>query len=120
MPVIITAHIAHNSRRCGASHTGVIIHALAPVIAPYMSCDMTAIHAQQTSGTRISSATRGQERAGMWSGVIVDWLDCAIGWPHHVALDRRTDVDLAGQRGRADRLQLRLGLPVQLQRAAEQ
>jgi hypothetical protein len=51
IPVIITAHIAQSSARCGASHTGVIIQALAPVIGPYMSRAMTTIHHQHTSGS---------------------------------------------------------------------
>ena len=42
--------------------TGVIIHALAPVIGPYMSRDKATIHAQLTSGTSTSTATSGHER----------------------------------------------------------
>ena len=43
IPVIMTAHIAHSSARCGASHRGVIIQALAPVMGPYMSRAITTI-----------------------------------------------------------------------------
>jgi hypothetical protein len=50
MSVIMTAHIAQSSNRGGISDLGVIIHALAPVIGPYMSRAMTMIHVQQTSG----------------------------------------------------------------------
>src|SRR5437764_1440212 len=57
MPVIITAHIAQSSSRCGRSHVGVIIQALAPVIGPYMSRAMMTIHAHAANGRRISSAT---------------------------------------------------------------
>src|SRR5438105_10036061 len=53
MPAIITAHIAHNSTTWRASQRSVIIHALAPIIGPYMSRAMTTIHDQQTSGIRI-------------------------------------------------------------------
>src|SRR5687767_10156031 len=56
--VIITAHMAHSSTRCGASQTGVIIQALAPVIGPYMSRAMTTIHSQEMSDTAISDAMR--------------------------------------------------------------
>ena len=59
MAVIITAHIAHSSKRCGASHRGVIIQALAPVIGPYMSRAITTIHVQHTSGNRIRRTMSG-------------------------------------------------------------
>src|SRR4051812_19710494 len=59
IPVIMTAHIAHSSSKCGASHRAVIIHALAPVIGPYMSRAITAIHIHDTSGASISSTTAG-------------------------------------------------------------
>jgi hypothetical protein len=63
MPVIITAHIAHSSRRCGTSQTGVIIHALAPVIGPYMSPAIATIQSQHTSGTKtISTSSMDAER----------------------------------------------------------
>ena len=67
IPVIITAHIAHNRTRCGGSQTSVIIQALAPVIGPYMSRDNTTIHAHETSGTRMSKPTSGHDRARMWT-----------------------------------------------------
>src|SRR5439155_24265690 len=53
MPTIITAHIAHSRNTWRASQWTVIIHALAPVIGPYMSRAMTTTHAQQTSGNTI-------------------------------------------------------------------
>src|SRR5262249_23742503 len=37
MPIIITAHMAKSSARCGMPHTLLIIQAEGPVIAPYMS-----------------------------------------------------------------------------------
>ena len=58
IPAIITAHIAQSSRRCGTSHVGVIIQALAPVIDPYMSRAITTIQTQETSGSSTSSTTR--------------------------------------------------------------
>jgi hypothetical protein len=51
MPAIITAHISQSSSAWGTFHRGLIIHALAPVIGPYMSRARTTIHAQQASGT---------------------------------------------------------------------
>src|SRR6185369_1830490 len=63
MPLIMTAHMAHSRTRCGPSHTPVIIHALAPVIGPYMSRDMTTIHAQQTSGRSTRAVATGHRRA---------------------------------------------------------
>ena len=59
MAVIMTAHIAQSSSRWGRSHRGVIIHALAPVIGPYMSLAITAIHIHETNGSRTSSTTIG-------------------------------------------------------------
>ncbi len=59
MPVIMTAHMAQSSNRCGRSQFAVIIQALAPVIGPYMSRAITAIHSQQTTGSRIRSTTTG-------------------------------------------------------------
>ena len=59
MPVIMTAHIAQSSSKCGASHRAVIIHALAPVIGPYMSRAITTIHIHDTSGVRTSSTSTG-------------------------------------------------------------
>ena len=53
MPVIITAHIAHSRSRCRASHRGVIIQALVPVIGPYMSRAATTSQIQHTSGSTI-------------------------------------------------------------------
>jgi hypothetical protein len=71
MPVIITAHIAQSSSRCGASHCGVIIQALAPVIGPYMSRAITTIHDQHTSGNRIRRAMSGiRSREGTGAGTI--------------------------------------------------
>ena len=61
MPVIMTAHIAQSSTKCGASHSAVIIHALAPVIGPYMSRAITTIHIHDTSGRTISN-TRVEAR----------------------------------------------------------
>src|SRR6476646_417072 len=58
MPTIMTAHIAHRRITWLASHWSVIIHALAPVIGPYMSRAMTTIHDRQTSGKRIRRTTR--------------------------------------------------------------
>jgi hypothetical protein len=55
MAVIITAHIAQRSQTWRRSQSVVIIHALAPVIGPYMSRAITTIHAQQTAGSRIRS-----------------------------------------------------------------
>ncbi len=46
MPVIMTAHIAHSGSKCVPSHRGVVIHALAPVIGPYMSRAFTTVHIQ--------------------------------------------------------------------------
>src|SRR5687768_17510602 len=57
--VIMTAHIAQRSSKCGASHSAVIIHALAPVIGPYISRAITTIHIQETSGVRTSNTTAG-------------------------------------------------------------
>src|ERR1051326_5017347 len=59
MPVIMTAHIAHSSSKCGASHRAVIIHALAPVMGPYMSRAITMIHIQDTRGDSTSSTSAG-------------------------------------------------------------
>ena len=59
MPNIMTAHIAHRSARCGTSQTAVIIHALAPVMGPYMSRAITEIQIQETSGNTISNTTAG-------------------------------------------------------------
>src|SRR5262245_16840401 len=59
MAVIMTAHIAQSSNKCGASQLAVIIHALAPVIGPYISRAITTIHVHDTSGIRTSRATRG-------------------------------------------------------------
>src|SRR5688572_33129204 len=59
MPSIMTAHIAQRSIRCRTSHTAVIIHALAPVIGPYMSRAITTIHIHETSGRTISNTTVG-------------------------------------------------------------
>src|SRR5688572_1882174 len=66
MPVIMTAHIAQSSSRCDASQLGVIIHALGPVIEPYMSRAITTIHSHETVGTttrRISTAARSARSA---------------------------------------------------------
>ena len=57
MPVIMTVHIAQSSNRCGTSQFAVIIQALAPVIGPYMSRAMTAIHVQQATGSRTRRTT---------------------------------------------------------------
>jgi hypothetical protein len=65
IPVIITAHIAHSKKRCGASHTAVIIHALAPVMGPYISRDKTMIQARQTRGTRTRNAVTDHARTDM-------------------------------------------------------
>jgi hypothetical protein len=54
----MTAHIAQSSARCRASQTAVI-QALAPVIGPCMSRAITAIHTQETIGSRTSSTTTG-------------------------------------------------------------
>ena len=59
IPVIMTAHIAQRSSKCGAFHRGVIIHALAPVIGPYMSRAITMIHIHDTNGARTNSTTTG-------------------------------------------------------------
>jgi hypothetical protein len=59
MPAIITAHIIQSSSTWRRSHRRVIIHALAPVIGPYMSRAMTTIHAQQTIGNRIKRTMNG-------------------------------------------------------------
>ena len=75
MPVIITAHIAHSSARCGASHCGVIIHALAPVIGPYMSRAITTIHDQHTSGHR--RRTIG-ERPGACGHAACGIVECTL------------------------------------------
>ena len=63
MPAIIAAHIAHSSNTCGASHCEVIIHALAPVIDPYMSRAMTITQVQHASGSPMSSAAAAQRSA---------------------------------------------------------
>ena len=60
----MTAHIAHKRSRCGASHTGVIIHALAPVIGPYMSRAMITIHHQHANMTT-RKRTMKEDRACM-------------------------------------------------------
>src|SRR5437016_1557326 len=73
--VIMTAHIAQSSNRCGASHCGVIVHALAPDIGPYMSRAITTIQAQHTSGTTISETMRAKERVCICAPRIVDRLD---------------------------------------------
>ena len=57
IPVIMTAHIAQSSSKCGASHRGVIIHALAPVIGPYMSRAITIIQIHDNNGARTNSTT---------------------------------------------------------------
>src|SRR5262249_51955146 len=59
IPVIITAHIAQSRSECSKSHRAVIIHALAPVIGPYMSRAITTIHTHETSDSRTSSTTTG-------------------------------------------------------------
>ena len=59
MAVIMTAHIAQSSSKCGTSHSAVIIHALAPVIGPYISRAIMAIHIHDTSGVRTSSTSTG-------------------------------------------------------------
>ena len=59
IPVIMTAHIAQSSSKCGTSHRAVIIHPLAPVIGPYMSRAIMTIHIHETSGSRISSTIAG-------------------------------------------------------------
>jgi hypothetical protein len=59
MPAIITAHISQSSRTWRASHRRVIIHALAPVIGPYMSRAKAMIHAQHTTGKRINRTISG-------------------------------------------------------------
>jgi hypothetical protein len=59
MPVIMTVHIAQSSDRCATSQLPVIIQALAPVIGPYMSRAITAIHVQQSTGSRTRSTTAG-------------------------------------------------------------
>src|SRR3954463_6240413 len=81
MPVIITAHIAQSSSRCGASQAGVIIQALAPVIGPYMSRASTTIQLQQTSGTRTRKAIDSQDRAGMRGCADCRSLDAASEGP---------------------------------------
>src|SRR3982750_4201543 len=53
MAAIITAHIAQSRKTWPPSQWSVIIHALAPVIGPYMSRAIATIHDQQTIGTRI-------------------------------------------------------------------
>jgi hypothetical protein len=55
----MTAHFDQSTSRCGTPHRAVIIHALAPVIGPYMSRAITTIHIQEISGTRTSSTARG-------------------------------------------------------------
>src|SRR4029450_6451240 len=59
MPIIMTAHMAQSSARCLPSQIAVLIHALAPVIGPYIARAITAIHIQETSGTIISSTAAG-------------------------------------------------------------
>jgi hypothetical protein len=85
--VIITAHIAHNSSRCGTSHVAVIIQALAPVIGPYMSRAIATIHAQETTGSSISSTSKGAPSyrnadsmivSGRSPGAVVPGLDTSI------------------------------------------
>src|SRR5262245_27031005 len=66
MAVIITDHIAHSRSRCGASQRAVIIHALAPVIGPYMSRAITTTHSQADTAVRAridTSAARPSRRA---------------------------------------------------------
>ena len=89
---------------CGASQAGVIIHALAPVIGPYMSRARTMIQAQQTSGTRVRNAIDGNDRAIMRGCGDCRSLDWTPGDRHHWPLERRCDVGLDDQRRRADRL----------------
>ena len=57
--VIITAHIAQSRSRCETSQRGVIIHALAPVIGPYMSRAITTIQSQEAAGSSTSSSRIG-------------------------------------------------------------
>ena len=59
MAIIMTAHIAQSSSRYGAFHRAVIIHALAPVIGPYMSRAIATIHIHETTGSSTSSTTVG-------------------------------------------------------------
>ncbi len=59
MPAIMTVHIAQSSNRCGTSQSAVIIHALAPVMGPYMSRAITTIHTQQNTGSRTRRITLG-------------------------------------------------------------
>src|SRR5262245_34000484 len=54
MPVIMTAHIAQSRSKCEKSHCAVIIHALAPVMGPYMSSAITTIHTHDNTGSRTS------------------------------------------------------------------
>ena len=58
MAAIITAHIAHNSATCGASHTPAIIQADGPDIDPYISRAMATTHAQQIAGMTMRTKTR--------------------------------------------------------------
>src|SRR3990172_354067 len=57
IPAIIAAHMAQSTIRRGASHTGVIIHAAAPVMAPYMSRAIAITHIQHANGTMTSTRT---------------------------------------------------------------
>src|SRR5688572_13235651 len=59
MPVIMTVHIAQSSSRCARSQCSVIIHALAPVIGPYMSRAVITIQVHEITGTSTRSTTTG-------------------------------------------------------------
>ena len=60
MPSIIAVHMAKSSARCAAFHEGVIIHAEAPVMSPYMSRAIGTIHAQQAPATSSSEPSTSQ------------------------------------------------------------
>src|SRR4029450_453969 len=62
MPIIMTAHMAQSSARCLPSQTAVIIHALAPVIGPYMSRAITTIHIQKTAALQSAALTQAAGR----------------------------------------------------------
>ena len=83
----MTAYIAQSNCRCGTSHTAVIIHALAPVMGPYMSRAITTIHIQEISGTRTSSITAGvRSYRNADSRIVGGCSSRAAGWTIDVSI----------------------------------
>src|SRR5262250_1397673 len=114
MPDIITAHISQSSSTWRTSHRRVIIHALAPVIGPYMSRHRTTSHAQQATGNRInrtmigprwcrsasSRAVGGCSSTGELRTPPVEWCEMGVVLPARIVPgeSERVDVALRGVR----------------------